>query len=115
MASHFDSLSVKKRKELLILGLCLLVGFALRFYAFDQKSLWIDEIHTFNDSRANLEGQIKYFKEHPVDFLHPPLFFVLTHLFYPFQKPERDLRIFPLVFGILSIPMIYLLSNLFSP
>jgi hypothetical protein len=115
MASHFDSLSVKKRKELFIFGVCLLVGFALRFYAFDQKSLWIDEIHTFNDSRVNLEGQLKYFKEHPVDFLHPPLFFVLTRVFYPFEKPERDLRIFPLIFGILSIPMIYLLSNLFSP
>ena len=105
---------MKKRKELFTLGLCLLIGFALRFYAFDQKSLWIDEIHTFNDSRVNLEGQIKYFKEHPADFLHPPVFFVLTHLFYPFQKPERDLRIFPLVFGILSIPMIYVLAKLFS-
>ena len=115
MTIHFESLNVKKRKELFTLGLCLLIGFALRFYAFDQKSLWIDEIHTFNDSRVNLEGQIKYFKEHPADFLHPPLFFVLTHLFYPFQKPERDLRIFPLVFGILSIPMIYLLAKLFSP
>ena len=106
---------MEKRKELTILVLCLLIGFVLRFYAFDQKSLWIDEIHTFNDSRVNLQGQLKYFKEHPADFLHPPLFFVLTHLFYPFEKPERDLRIFPLVFGILSIPMIYLLSNLFSP
>jgi uncharacterized membrane protein len=63
---------------------------------------------------VNFEGQIKYFKEHPVDFLHPPLFFVLTRVFYPFEKPERDLRIFPLIFGILSIPMIYVLAKLFS-
>jgi len=91
------------------------VGFGLRFYAFDQKSLWIDEVHTYNDSREGLSGQIKYFKEHPADLLHPPLFYVLTHIFHPFEKPERELRILPLIFGILSVPMIYFLARLFSP
>jgi hypothetical protein len=90
------------------------MGFALRFYTFDQKSLWIDEIHTFNDSRDGIQNQLEYYKENPT-YLHPPLFFVLTHSFYPFTKPERDLRIIPLIFGILSIPMIYLLSRQFSP
>jgi mannosyltransferase len=103
-----------KRKEISILLLCLLIGFALRFYTFDRKSLWMDEIYTFNDSRDDLNGQIKFYKQNPT-FLHPPLFFILTHLFYPFEKPERDLRIIPLIFGILSIPMIYFLSRLFSP
>ncbi len=103
-----------KRKEILILGLCFIVGFALRFYTFDQKSLWMDEIHTYNDSRDNLKGHLRFYQENPT-FLHPPLFFVLTHLFYPFPKPERDLRIIPLIFGTLSVPMIYFLSRLFCP
>ncbi len=101
------------RRELPILILCLLMSFALRFYTFDHKSLWLDEIHTFNDSRDDLKGQIKFYKEKPT-FLHPPLFFILTHQFYPFTKPERDLRIIPLIFGTLSIPMIYLLARSFS-
>ena len=103
-----------KRKEVFILILCLLIGFALRFYTFDQKSLWMDEIYTFNDSRDGLKGQIEYYRENPT-YLHPPLFFILTHLFYPFTKPERDLRIIPLIFGTLSIPVIYFLSRSFSP
>ena len=102
------------KKEILILILCLIVGFALRFYTFDKKSLWVDEVHTYNDSRDGLKEQIKFYKENPA-FLHPPLFFMLTHQFYPFTKPERDLRIIPLIFGTLSIPMIYLLARLFSP
>ena len=102
------------QREILILIVALIAGFALRFYTFDQKSLWIDEIHTFNDSRDGIQNQLKYYKENPT-YLHPPLFFVLTHSFYPFPKPERDLRIIPLFFGILSIPMIYLLSRQFSP
>ncbi len=101
------------QKEILILLLCLLIGFALRFYRFDQKSLWLDEVHTFNDSRDDLKEQFKFYKEHP-GFLHPPLFFVLTHQFYPFPKPERDLRVIPLIFGTLSILMIYLLARQFS-
>jgi hypothetical protein len=108
------AMSRLKRREILILTLCLLLGFALRFYGFDRKSLWIDEVHTFNDSRDGLRGQLSYYQENPT-YLHPPLFFILTHVFYPFSKPERDLRIIPLIFGALSIPMIYVLSRIFSP
>jgi hypothetical protein len=103
-----------KQRELLILLFCLLIGFALRFYTFDQKSLWLDEIYTFQDSRDGIKEQLNFYKENPTH-LHPPLFFVLTHLFYPFSKPERDLRIIPLIFGTLSIIIIYFLSKSFSP
>jgi hypothetical protein len=102
-----------KRRELILVLLCLIIGFALRFYTFDQRSLWIDEIHTFNDSRDDLGGQINFYKETPT-YLHPPLFFVLTHLFHPFTNPERDLRILPLIFGTLSIPLFYFLAQSFS-
>ena len=114
MGVKFQTLDKIKKKEILILILCLLIGFALRFYTFDQKSLWIDEIHTFNDSRDDFKSQLNFYKENPT-FLHPPLFFILTHLFYPFTQPERDLRIIPLIFGTLSIPMIFLLARSFSP
>ena len=99
---------------MIILIFCVVIGFALRFYTFDQKSLWMDEIYTFNDSRDDLRGQLNFYRENPT-FLHPPLFFCLTHLFYPFTQPERDLRIIPLIFGTASIPMIYFLSRLFLP
>jgi len=102
-----------KKKEIFILILCLLVGFALRFYTFDRKSLWLDEIYTFNDSRYGLTDQFKFYQGRPF-YLHPPLFFLLTHLFYPFQQPERNLRIIPLIFGTLSIPMVYFLAKSFA-
>ncbi len=102
-----------KRKEILIVLLCLIIGFALRFYTFDKKSLWLDEIYTYGEARLSLNDQLKFFEEKPY-YLHPPLFFVLTHFLYPTTKPERDLRLIPLIFGILSIPMIYFLSRLFS-
>src|SRR4030043_1043653 len=114
MNNDFSEINRAKSKEILILILCLLIGFALRFYLFDKKSLWMDEVHTFNDSRDDFRAHLRFYKENPT-FLHPPLFFMLTHQFYPFAKPERDLRIIPLIFGTLSIPMIYLLARSFSP
>ena len=97
-----------------VLFLCLFIGFALRYYHLDQKSLWLDEVHTYNDSRDSFKEQIKFYKANP-GYLHPPLFFVLTHFLSPFPKPERDLRIIPLVSGTLCIPMIYLLARSFAP
>jgi hypothetical protein len=105
---------IVKRKEIILLVLCVVIGFALRVYKFDQKSLWVDEIHTFNDSRDGLRDQIEFYKKNPT-YLHPPLFFALTHSFYPFPKPERDLRLLPLIFGTLSVPMIYFLARSFAP
>jgi hypothetical protein len=107
-------MSNPKQKEVFILIFCLLLGFALRFYTFDQKSLWLDEIYTFQDSRDGFNDQLKFYKENP-SYLQAPLFFLLTHQFYPFTKPERDLRIIPLIFGTLSIPMFFFLAKTFSP
>ncbi len=109
----FDISNKTRKREILLLILCLLIGFTLRFYTLNQKSLWLDEIHTFNDSKFGLKDQLEFYQERPL-YLHPPLFFLLTHLFYPFTEPERDLRIIPLVFGTLSILMIYILARLFS-
>jgi hypothetical protein len=103
-----------KRKEGVILIFCLLAGLSLRFYAFDQKSLWVDEIYTLNDSRDSLKGQLEFYGKNP-SYPQAPLFFALTHLFSLFSKPEKELRIFPVLFGALSIPALYYLARLFSP
>jgi hypothetical protein len=62
MVSYLPILSEIRQKEVVILILCLLIGFTLRFYHFDQKSLWMDEIYTFNDSSYDVKDQLKYYK-----------------------------------------------------
>ena len=74
-----------KRREILILTLCLLLGFALRFYGFDRKSLWIDEVHTFNDSRDGLRGQLSYYQENPTYLTPPPVLYSHPRLLSIFQ------------------------------
>jgi len=48
----------------------------------------MDEVHTFNDCTDDFGAQLGFYKENP-SFLHPPLFFMLTHQFYPFGKPGK--------------------------
>lgn len=102
-----------KHKEVLLLIFCILVGFSLRFYTFDRKSLWCDEIYTLNDSRYGIHEQLAFYQKTP-NYPQAPLFFVLTHLFYPFSFPERELRLLPLLFGTLSILLLYVLARSFS-
>jgi len=47
---------IARPRNILLVFSCLLVAFALRFYTFDQKSLWGDEIYTFNGSRDGLNA-----------------------------------------------------------
>jgi len=112
MEINLPTLNRTKRNELVILILCLLIGFVLRFYTFDRKSLWLDEVYTYNEMRYGLKDQLNFYQEKPYN-IQAPLFFIFTNLFYPSAKPERDLRIIPLICGTLSISMIYLLSKLF--
>ena len=101
-------------KQLLSVIVCLFLACILRIYTVDQKSLWLDEIHTYNDSADGVKAQLLFYEKNPT-YLHPPLFFLLTHSFYPFTKPERDLRMIPMIAGTLSIPAIYLVAGSFSP
>jgi uncharacterized membrane protein len=58
LRNHFPTHKVKQ-KEWIILLLCGLIGFALRYYTFDHKSLWLDEVYTYNDARYGLNDQLK--------------------------------------------------------
>lgn len=80
-------MSKLKWNEFVILILCLIIGFALRFYKFDQKSLWMDEIYTFNDSRYGIQEQLDFYKENPT-FLHPP--FSLSSLTYSIPLKNQN-------------------------
>ena len=70
---RYPEMKKLKKKETLILVFAVIVGFSLRFYAFDHKSLWMDEVYTFNDSRDDLKGQLRFYKENPT-CLQAPFF-----------------------------------------
>ncbi len=91
-----------------LIWMVVAVGSLVRFYRYDALSLWLDEGITVNVTRLpwltvlGLRGAYE---------THPPLYFVLVKLTTLFI-PEVDAgRVLSIVAGILTIPVLYLLTS----
>jgi uncharacterized membrane protein len=104
-------LSFKNIKEVLqksryaqILLALTAIGLFLRMYNLGYNSLWLDEATTLMVSQASLADiwQTSLSGE-----FHPPLFHWITHIMLTFGQSEVILRLVPVIFGTLSIPVFY--------
>ncbi len=93
-------------KEKIILILILVLGLGLRLVNLNQ-SLWLDEA-----SQAMMSSQpvSKIWFERSGDF-HPPFFYILAHYWMQVSHDEVWLRLLPVMFGVVSISLIYLLAG----
>ena len=99
---------IKKRTRNVIIFLIILLGFSLRFYNLAEESLWIDEI----------EGSILIAKQ-PITYLLNPdvdttvsTYHIISHYWMQiFGQSEFSIRFPALIFGVLSIFMIYKLGK----
>jgi mannosyltransferase len=86
------------------LGLIILLGFGLRLHQLDRQSLWWDEIATLN--RAVIP-----FEELVANLLaktdQVPLYFLLMRLWTLAGTGELVLRFFSVIWGVLSIALIF--------
>lgn len=90
----------------LLVAVCLL-GFALRLYELSADSLWIDEISTATRSLLDLRSLLRELPTFGVG-VELPLHYIVTHIFVLlFGGSEFVLRTPALVFGVLSIPLVY--------
>ncbi len=88
--------------------LIVLLAFLLRLYRLDHQSLWYDEGFSVYLARMSL-GEIT---ARTASDIHPPLYYYLLHLWLgPFGDSEFVLRFFSLVFGLLTVPLIYALGR----
>jgi hypothetical protein len=91
------------------LAIAILVGAALRFYRLGANSLWIDEFATLQVA-THSPGEILRITS-SVNFI-PPLYFLLVHgALQVFGESEAALRMPSVVAGILTIPVMWLLTE----
>jgi len=97
------------RQVVLLLILILAVGSFLRIYDLGAESIWLDEACSIHESAMSVQGIAEHAN-------HPPLyFFILRFWIHLFGTSEVVLRSLSAIFGIISIPLIYLVgSNLFN-
>jgi uncharacterized membrane protein len=85
----------------------LILGFSLRLVNLNQ-SFWLDEASQAQMSSLST-SEIWFGRSG--DF-HPPLFYLVAHVFLIFSHQESWLRLSSVVFGVLSLPAIYFLSKI---
>jgi|SRR5450432_36441 len=93
------------------LMIVLLAAVILRFMALDRESLWLDELHTMNESAPGLGFKEMFFYLSCCD-QHPPLYFLIVKfLFSVFGHTSLVARSFSACLGVGSVWLIYLLGK----
>jgi mannosyltransferase len=103
-----------RRRETTWLWLIVLVGALVRLYHLDFQSLWLDEGWQYSIASAqSLRGVFDRALEPAA--AHPPLSYLINHLFLQVQDSDFFLRLPSVLFGIGSLPLCYLLARRFAP
>jgi mannosyltransferase len=99
-----ESTSNEKNWLWLILG----VGVLVRLYRLDSQSLWADEGLQYFVASAESFGEVfgRLFRT-----FHPPLSYLIHHVFLQINDTDFFLRLPSALFGIASMPLAYVLAR----
>lgn len=102
------------QRETTWLWLIVIIGALVRLYRLDFQSLWLDEgwqysIASAQSIRGVLAGALE------PSAAHPPLSYLINHLFLQVQDSDFFLRLPSALFGIGSLPLCYILAKRLAP
>lgn len=94
-------MEIYKDKRIFLL-IILFISFFLRVYGLSDESIWIDEAYSIKYAKLDV-SQIFFIKDRT-----PPLYYTFLHLWITlFGNSEFSIRFPSVIFGLLSILMIY--------
>ena len=89
----------------------LVLGSILRFYHLDFQSIWLDEIHTMNESNPNTKISELYSAIMSGEQMPPLYFYLLYFVFKIFGYTTLVARLFSAILGVISIFALYKFSK----
>lgn len=93
------------KRDLIVLGLLIILGLSLRLYALDSQGFFIDEIYSVLVARGDADPELMAF-----DSIRP-LYFALLGGWMHLGQSELWLRLPSVVFGVLNIVLTYCLGK----
>ncbi len=96
-----------EKSEKAQLGLILIVAFFFRLLSAWRKDFWLDEAISWSFAKQSL-GQM--LKATAADN-HPPLYYLLLHLWQKLGQTELFLRLPSIIFGVISIFLVYQIAR----
>lgn len=102
---------IKKLKQNYVLISILILTVALRFYKIDFQSIWLDEIHTMNESNPKVGFSELYNIITAGEQMPPFYFYSLYFLFKIFGYTTFIARMYSAIIGVASVFSIYLLGK----
>ncbi len=100
-------------KNEIILLIILVVGFLFRIYALESESLWMDEGYSLMFAKPDVVSIIKINSSTIECLSNPPFYSIILHFFIGlFGESETALRMPSVIFGCMSIFMIYKVGTL---
>ena len=99
-----------KKNFPIILIFFILIGFFFRFYQLNFENYWLDEMVSFWVANPDLSFKDTLSRNNHIDQT-PPLFNLILKIYFIFFGYDPNIgRHVPLFFGILSIPVLGILS-----
>lgn len=96
-------------QKIVILLIIVVIGAILRLYNLNANSLWLDEGATYYFSSHSL---VEIYKSVSLGEFNPPLFYWIAHFLLKIITPaDLALRVVPVVAGIATIPVVYLIGK----
>lgn len=102
---------INKIKSNYLLIAILFLAAVLRFYHIDFQSIWLDEIHTMNESNPNVAFGDLYDVIMSGEQMPPFYFYTVYFLFKIFGYTTFVVRIYSAILGVISLYAIYLLGK----
>lgn len=105
--NHNDTFFSKVNPIYIVIGI-VIIGTILRIYNLGWNSVWLDEASTLIFARL---GFVEIFNAVVGGEFNPPLFYWFEHLIIYFGTSEMILRFIPMIAGIATIPVFYLIGE----
>ncbi|MCM8818094.1 MAG: glycosyltransferase family 39 protein [Candidatus Omnitrophica bacterium] len=99
------------KKTIFFLFFIILLGAILRIINLGRHSFWCDEFLAISLGKHSIKWIINFITFNDA---HPPLFYIMVHFWLKLGQSEFILRILPLIFGIMCIPLGYILGKKFN-